>query len=158
MTYRLKRRDKESAMQNFLIKLLLLVSASLSVHSAIALPLSSALANKYHAIAQSDKNTGDFNTKSVFTHFSYKQYSHSKLQASLLKLLQQNPDDKLVYALFIDSVNALNRDLDQINTQSEVRQLYQEQVDTHSYILGVENNLYRQKINYQAKLQLQQTS
>jgi len=145
-------------MQSFLIKLLLLVSASLSVHSALALPLSSVLANNYHAIAQIDKNAGHFNTGSVFTHFSYKLYSHSKLQASLLKLLQQNPDDKLAYALFIDSVNALNRDLNQINTQSEVRQLYQEQVDTHSYILGVENSLYRQKINYQAKLQLQQTA
>jgi len=153
-----KSRDKESAMQSFLIKFLFLLSASLSVHSAIALPLSSALANKYHAIAQSDQNAGHLNTRSVFTHFSYKQYTHSKLQASLLTLLQQNPDNKLVYALFIESINALNRDLDQINTQSEFRQLYQEQVDTHNYILGVENNLYRQKINYQAKLQLQQTS
>ena len=145
-------------MQSFLIKFLLLLSASLSVHSAIALPLSSVLANKYHAIAQSDQNTGHLNTKSVFTHFSYKQYTHSKLQASLLTLLQQNPDDKLVYALFIDSVNALNRDLEQINTQSKVRLLYQEQVDTHSSILGVENTSYRQKISYQARLQLQQTS
>jgi hypothetical protein len=145
-------------MQSFLIKFLLLLSASLSVHSAIALPLSAALAHNYHAVAQSDKDTVHFNTKSVFTHFSYKQYTHSKLQASLLTLLQQNPDDKLIYALFIESLNALNRDLEQINTQSEVRQLYQEQVDTHSYILGVENTSYRQKISYQAKRQLQQTS
>jgi hypothetical protein len=145
-------------MQSFLIKLLLLVSASLSVHSAIALPLSSVLANKYHAIAQIDKGAQHLNTKSVFTHFSYKRYSHSKLQASLLKLLQLNPSDKLAYALFIDSVNALNHDLEQINAQAEVRQLYQEQVDTHTYILGVENTLYRQKINYQAKRQLQHTS
>jgi hypothetical protein len=128
------------------------------VHSALALPLSSVLANNYHAIAQIDKDAGHLNTKSVFTHFSYKQYNHSRLQASLLTLFQQIPDDKLTYALFIDSVNAFNHDLEQINTQSEVRQLYQEQVDTHSYILGVENSVYRQKINYQAKLQLQHAS
>jgi len=120
-------------MQNFLIKFLLLLSAPLSVHFALALPLSSVLANNDHAVAKGDKDTGHFNTKSVFTHFVYKHYIHSKSQASLLKSLQQNPDDKLAYALFIDSVNTLNRELDQINTQSEIRQLYQEQVDTHSY-------------------------
>lgn len=145
-------------MQSFLIKFLLLLSASLSVHSAIALPLSSALAVNYHAIAQSDNNEGHLNTKSVFTHFSYKQYTHSRLQASLLKLLQQNPSDKLAYALFIGSINTLNRDLEHINTQSEVRQLYQEQVNTHTYILGVENTFYSHKINYQAKLQQQYAS
>jgi len=145
-------------LQNFLIKFLLLLSASLSLHSALALPLSSVLASNYHAVSESNELTEPFDANTALNDFSYRLFTHSKLQSSLLTLLQQNNDDYLVIQVFLSQINKLDSDLAQINAQSQVKQLYQEQVNTHIYILGAENTLYSQKTSYQAKLQQQQTS
>jgi len=145
-------------MQSFLIKFLLLLSASLSVHSALALPLSSVLEKNYYLVANSEEAVEQFNANTVLNDFAYKQFTHSKLQSSLLRLLQQNNDDYLVIQVFLSQINRLDIDLAHIYSQSEAKQSYQAQVNTHTYILGVENTLYSQKISYQAKLQQQYSS
>ncbi len=145
-------------MQNFFIKLLLLLSASLSVHSAIALPLSSVLEKNYHAVAESDKEVEQFNANAVLNNFTTKQLSHTKLQASLLSLLQKNNDVCHIIHTFLSEINKLDIKLIQLEAQSQVRQSYQEQLGSHIHILGIQNSLYSQKNSYQAKLQQQQVS
>ncbi len=145
-------------MQNFLIKFLLLLSASLSVHSALALPLSSVLDSNYHAVSKSDKRTEQLNNSIVLNHFTYKQFTHSKLQSSLLTLLEQMNDDILIVHVFLSEISKLDINLTQLDAQLVAKQSYQSQVNTHLYILGVENTLYSQKPSYQAKLQQQQIS
>jgi len=141
-----------------LVKLLLLLSASLSLHSALAVPLSSVLEKNYHAVAVSDNKVNLFNSNTVLNDFAYKQFTHSKLQTSLLSLLQQTNDDTLIIHVFLCEINKLDINLMQIEAQTQVRQLYQAQLSIHTHILGAQNTLYSQKNSYQAKLQLQQTS
>ena len=147
-------------MQNFLIKFLLLLSTSLSLHSAFALPLSTALAEDYQAVVQSDELAGQHNTNAVLSnftdkHFTDKQRSHSTLQKSLLTLLQQTPHDSLVYKLFISAINELSLNITQVHAQSFTKQLYQEQQSVYADILGTQHTSYTQKNCYKAKLQRQ---
>jgi hypothetical protein len=145
-------------LQHFLIKFLLLLSASLSLHSALALPLSSVLESNYHAVAESNEEVEEFNTNIALNDFAYKQFTHSKLQSGLLTLLRQNNDDDFIIQVLLSQINRLDIDLAQIDTQSQIKRSYQEQVSTHTYILSIENTSYRQKTSYQAKLQQQHTS
>ena len=154
-------------MQNFLIKFLLLLSTSLSLHSTLALPLSTALAENYQAVTQSDELAGQHNTNAVLSnftskhltdkHFTDKQRSHSTLQKSLLTLLQQTPNDSLVYKLFISAINALDINITHVDAQSDAKQLYQEQQSVYADILGTQHTSYTQKNCYKAKLQRQQS-
>ncbi len=145
-------------MQNLLIKFLLLLSASLSLHSALALPLSSVLASNYHVATENTKRTEQFNANTVLNDFTYKQFTHSKLQTSLLSLLQQNNDDILITHIFLNEINKHDINLIKIEAKSQVSQSYQAQLSIHTHILGVQNTAYSQKNSYQAKLQQQQTS
>ena len=143
-------------MQNFIIKLVLLLCASLSLHSALALPLSSVLASDYHAVTHSDELAGQLNTNSALKHFSHQQNPQSKLHASLLLLLQESPNDYLVHVLFMTAINVLDIDFSQNNAKITTKLSYQTQRVTHITILGTHNALYTQKNSYQAKLQSQQ--
>jgi len=145
-------------LHNFFIKFLLLFSASLSLHSALALPLSSVLASNYHAVAESDELAQPFNTNIPLNDFAYKQLTQSKLQLSLLTLRQQNNDDLLIIQRLLELIYRLDNDLRETNTQSQLKQSYQAQVSTYTHILGAQNTLYSQKNSYQAKLQQQRTS
>jgi len=144
--------------QNILVRFLLLLSASLSLQSALALPLSSVLASNHHIATESNELAEQFNSNTVLNDFAYKQFKHSKLQTSLLSLLQQNNDDILIIHIFFCEINKLDINLMQIETQIQVSQSYQAQLSIHTHILGAQNTLYSQKNSYQAKLQLQQTS
>lgn len=143
-------------MQNFIIKLVLLLCASLSLHSALALPLSSVLASDYHAVTHSDELAGQLNTNSALKNFSHQQNPQSKLHASLLKLLQQSPNDYLVHVLFMTTANVLDAYFSQSDARRTTKLSYQTQRVTHITILGTHNALYTQKNSYQAKLQSQQ--
>lgn len=145
-------------MLNLLTKFLLLLSASLSLQSALALPLSSVLASNYHIATESNELAEQFNSNTVLNDFAYKQFTHSKLQISLLSLLQQNNDDILIIHVFLCEINKLDINLMQIEAQTQVRLSYQAQLSIHTHIQGAQNTLYSQKNSYQAKLQLQQTS
>jgi len=141
-----------------LIKFLLLLSASLSLHSALAVPLSSVLEENYYAVAISDKSVKSFNNKITLNAFSYQQFSQSKLPTSLVLLLQEKHDDSLFLQALLCEISKLDIDLAQLDAQSVAKQSYQTQFSTHLHILARQNTLYSQKNSYQAKLQLQQTS
>ena len=141
---------------SFLIKFLLLLSASLSLHSALAVPLSSLLANKYYAIAESTVLTNTLNNHIDSIEVHDRQTAPSKRKISLLTLLQQDDNDNLARTLFIATINELATDLVLYDAQSLARQSYQEQLTTHTHIQGTQNALYTQKPCYQAKLQYQQ--
>jgi len=141
-----------------LIKFLLLLSASLSLQSALALPLSSVLASNYHVATESYELAEQFNTNTVLNDFAYKRFPHSKLQSSLLTLLQKNNDGYLITHVFLNNIIKLDISLNQVKAQSQSNQSYQTQVSSHTHILGIQNTEYNQKNSYQAKLQLQQTS
>jgi len=143
-------------MLNFLIKLLLLLSSALSLHSALALPLSSVLLNDYYTATDSVELKEQINSCTVLNDFTTKQSVQSKLQTSLLTLLQQEHNDNRVLTLFIAAVNALDIDVSQLNAQAIIQQAYQEQLTTHNHIQAKQNALYNQKTCYQAKLQYQQ--
>jgi hypothetical protein len=138
-----------------MIKLVLLLCASLSLHSALALPLSSVLASNYHAVIQSDELAGQYNTNSALKRFSYQQNPRSKLQTSLLKLQEDSPNDDLIHSLFLTTLNILEYGLSQSDTQLIVKLSYQTQRLTYTAMLGTQNALYTQKSSYQAKLQSQ---
>lgn len=144
-------------MQSFLIKFLLLLSASLSVHSALALPLSSVLASNYHTVSKSDKRAEQFNASTKLNDFAYKQFSHSKLQSSLLNLLEQNNDESIIIQVFLREVIKFDISSYQVIAQTQARQSYQAQLSAHIRILGIQNSLYSQKNSYKAKLQQQKT-
>jgi len=143
---------------NYLIKILLLLSASLSIHSALAMPLSSLLASNHHVVRYSDKLAKPFNTISTLSDFSSQQLSQSKLPTSLVLLLQEKNDVSLLLQHFLDDVIKIDIKQNQVAAQSEVRQSYQAQLSSHLQILARQNSLYSQKNSYQAKLQQQQTS
>ena len=145
-----------NSLTSFLIKFLLLLSASLSLHSALAVPLSSLLANKYHAIAESTDLTNTLNNYTDSIEDYNRQTAPSKRKISLLTLLQQDDNDNLARTLFIATINELATDLVNYSAQSLARQSYQEQLTTHTHIQGTQNALYAQKPCYQAKLQYQQ--
>ena len=140
----------------FLIKLLLLLSASLSLHSALALPLSSVLANKYYAVTDPADLAEQFNASTVLNDFTYRKSVQSNLHLSLQTLLQQEHNYSQVSALFLAAMFAADIDIAQVNVQTLTRLAYQEQLITHTYIQGRQNALYTQKSCYQAKLQSQQ--
>ncbi|PKI13909.1 hypothetical protein [Colwellia sp. 12G3] len=147
-----------NSLTSFLIKFLLLLSASLSLHSALAVPLSSLLASKYHAVAESTDLTNTLNNHTDSIEDYNRQAALSKRKISLLTLLQQddNDNDNLASTLFIATINELTTDLVLYDAQSLARQSYQEQLTTHTHIQGTQNALYAQKPCYQAKLQYQQ--
>ncbi|PKG82454.1 hypothetical protein CXF85_13270 [Colwellia sp. 75C3] len=145
-----------SSLTSFLIKFLLLLSASLSLHSALAVPLSSLLASKYHAVAESTDLTNTLNNHTDSIEDYNRQTAPSKRKISLLTLLQQDDNDNLARTLFIATINELATDLVLYDAQSLARQSYQEQLTTHTHIQGTQNTLYAQKPCYQAKLQYQQ--
>ena len=149
-------KEKGGAMQNFLIKFLLLLSASLSLHSALALPLSSVLASNYHAEADAADITKPFDASTSLNDFSGKQNSLSTLSASLRILLQQEHNNQLVNVLVLVEILATDSNVRQVNTQTLARQSYQEQLTTYMHIQGAQNALYAQNPCYQAKLQHQQ--
>ncbi|WP_019026628.1 hypothetical protein [Colwellia piezophila] len=146
----------QNGLIQFLIKFLLLLCASLSVHSALALPLSSVLASNYHAATDSVDLAEQFNTSTVLNDLAYQPSVQSKLQKSLLTLLQQEHNYRLNTALFLAAMFAADIDIAQVNVQTLIRLAYQEQLITHTYIQGRQNALYTQKSCYQAKLQYQQ--
>lgn len=145
-------------MHNYLIKFLLLLSASLSLHSSLALPLSSVLASKYHAVTDSIELSEQIHFSTALNDFAAKQAVQSKLQTSLLTLLQQEHNDNLVLTIFIAAVNELNISIVQLNTQTLTQQTYQEQLTTYTHVQGRKNSLYTQMPYYQAKLQRQQST
>jgi hypothetical protein len=145
-----------SNLTNFLTKFLLLLSAFLSLHSALALPLSSVLASKYHAVAEVTDLNSTTQTPIAFIDAYDKQAPQSKLQVSLLTLLQQNDNDNLVMTLFLATINELDTVIVQYDAQSLARQSYQVQLTTHTTIQGKQNTLYTQKPCYQATSQYQQ--
>jgi len=140
----------------FLIKFILLLSASLSVHSALALPLSSVLASNYHTVTDSVDLTEQFNASTVLNDFAFQQSVQSNLHLSLQTLLQQAHNYSQVSVLFLAALFATDIDIGQVNVQTLTRLAYQEQLITHTYIQGRQNALYTQKPCYQAKLQSQQ--
>jgi len=143
-------------MRNVLIKFILLLSTFLSLHSALALPLSSVLANKYHALSNSKDLVEQVNLKTSLNEFADMQTSPSKLQASLLTLLQQEHNDSLVKLLFLAEIIALDSDVELLNAQTLSQQKYLAQHTIYKSIQGIQNSLYAQKSCYQAKLQRQQ--
>ena len=146
----------QNVLIQFLIKFILLLSASLSVHSALALPLSSVLASNYHAVTDSVDLTEQYNASTVLNDFAFQQSVQSNLHLSLQTLLQQEHNYRLVSALFLAAMFAADIDIAQVNVQTLTRLAYQEQLITHTYIQGRQNALYTQKSCYQAKLQSQQ--
>ncbi|MCJ8296181.1 MAG: hypothetical protein MJK15_17400 [Colwellia sp.] len=146
----------QNVLIQFLIKFILLLSASLSVHSALALPLSSVLASNYHAVTDSVDLTEQYNASTVLNDFAFQQSVQSNLHLSLQTLLQQEHNYSQVSALFLAAMFAADIDIAHVNVQTLARLAYQEQLITHTYIQGRQNALYTQKSCYQAKLQSQQ--
>ncbi|KGJ94958.1 hypothetical protein [Colwellia psychrerythraea] len=144
----------------FLIKFILLLCASLSVHSALALPLSSLLATNYYATTDSVVLVEQINANTKLNDFISPQYNQSKLQKSLLTLLQQEHNYRLVMRLYLRLVNELDIDIvqknAQITAQAMIQQTYQTQLSIHIGIQARHNALYTQKPSYQAREQHQQ--
>lgn len=146
----------QNYLTSFLTKFLLLLSAFLSLHSVLALPLSLVLASKYHAVVEAPDLTSITQKRIDFIDASDKQTVQSKLQVSLLTLLQQDDNsDNLVMTLFLATINELDTVIGQYDAQSLARQSYQVQLTTHTTIQGRQNTLYTQKPCYQAKSQYQ---
>lgn len=140
---------------SFFIKFLLLLSASLSGHSALALPLSSALEESYQAVETSNEFAGEINTDSKLKNFSNKQDTHSKSQVSRQNVQRKISQESSLYALFINSINELPVHMCNIMMQSKTLHLYQTQLNTHLHILGTLHALYVQKNSYKTTLQRQ---
>ena len=137
---------------SFLAKFLLLLSASLSIHSALALPLSSVLSKNYHVVAPSIEHSEQRFDEVALQDFSYHKRITPQLQKSLLALFNKNQNDNRVITFFLITLNQLDLDV----TQSLVTHTYQNQRITYTYIQGKQNTLYAEKPSYHAKLQSQQ--
>ena len=120
-------------------------------------PLSTVLPNDYYAVTDSIDLIEQINSSTVLNDFAAKQAVQSKLQTSLLTLLQQDNHDDLVIRLFLAAVNDLDIDIAQTKTQAIAQQAYQQQLTTHTYIQGTQNALYTQTPYYQARIQYQQS-
>lgn len=142
-------------MHHFLTKFLLLLCAALSLHSALALPLSSALATSYHSATDGVVLPEELNANTTLNAFALKQNSQSRLLLSLQALQQKSHGDNIALTLFIATFNELEFDVSHCNIQKLAQQSYQEQRITHTHIQGRQNTLYAQSPSYQAQLQRQ---
>ncbi len=144
------------------MNILLLLSASLSLHSALALPLSSVLDKGYQEVATSNVSVKPYKEKTTLIYFAYQQLSQSKLPTSLRLLLQENTDHSLLLQNLLCEVLTLsinhNQAIQSKLRQSQLRQSYLSQLSAHTDIIGQQNTLYSQKNSYQAKLEQQRTS
>lgn len=136
----------------FLAKFLLLLSASLSIHSALALPLYSVLSKNYNVVAPSVEHSEQRFDKVALQEFSYHQRITPQLHKSLLILLQQDHNNNRIIAFFIIALNQLGLEV----THALIKQTYQDQLITHTHIQGKQNTLYVEKPSYHANLQSQQ--
>lgn len=144
-------------MYKYLLKLLVLLSASLSLHSALALPLSSLLASKYDVVSQSNKNINNLNNFVALNHFNYQQPSQLALANKLLLLLKEKRSDNLFFQVVLDKIITLAIQRKQEVTKSQVKHCYQRQCNAHLSILAYQNNFYSKNNDYQAKLQQQRS-
>ena len=154
-------------MYRYLINILMLLSASLSLHSALALPLSSVLEKNYQEVATSNVSVKPYKENTTLSDFAYQQsgnqkLSQSKLPTSLRLLLQENTDHSLLLQSLLCEVITLtinhNQAIQSKLRQSQLRQSYLAQLSAHTDIIGQQNTLYSQKNSYQAKLEQQRTS
>lgn len=143
-------------LSKYLIKFLVLLSASLSLHSALALPLSAVLDTKYHAVSQ--------NYAEQFTQFdwlcncNHQQPSRLTVAKSLLLFLQAKHTKHLCFQALLAEIITLQRHQQQTATQSTVKHSYQKQLNKYLHILADKNSLYSQSNSYKAKLQRQKTA
>ena len=146
------------SLYKYLLKLLVLLSASLSLHSALALPLSSLLASKYDVVSRSNKNINNLNNFVALNHFNYQQPSQLALANKLLLLLKEKRSDNLFFQVVLDKIITLAIQRKQEVTKSEVKHCYQTQCNAHLSILAHQNTFYSKNNDYQAKLQQQRAS
>ncbi len=145
-------------MYKYLLKFLILLSASLSLHSALALPLSSLLASKYDVVSQSNKNINNLNNFVALNHFNYQQPSQLALANKLLLLLKEKRSDNLFFQVVFDKIITLAIQRKQEVTKSQVKHCYQGQCNAHLSTLAYQNTFYSKNNDYQAKLQQQRAS
>lgn len=145
------------SLYKYLLKLLVLLSASLSLHSALALPLSSLLASKYDVVSRSNKNINNLNNFVALNHFNYQQPSQLALANKLLLLLKEKRSDNLFFQVVLDKIITLAIQRKQEVTKSQVKHCYQTQCNAHLSILAHQNTFYSKNNDYQAKLQQQRS-
>ncbi len=145
-------------MYKYLIKFLVLVSASLSLHSALALPLSSLLESKYHAFSQSNKTTKQFDNDITLKEFNKQHSSQLTLVNKLPLFLKEKHSKNLFFHARLSEIITLAILQNQQVTQYQVKHYYQLQCNAHLDILAYQNTLYSKKNCYQAKLQQQRAS
>lgn len=145
------------SLYKYLLKLLVLLSASLSLHSALALPLSSLLASKYDVVSQSNKNINNLNNFVALNHFNYQQPSQLALENKLLLLLKEKRSDNLFFQVVLDKIITLAIQRKHEVTKSQVKHCYQRQCNAHLSILAHQNTFYSKNNDYQAKLQQQRS-
>jgi hypothetical protein len=146
------------SLYKYLLKLLVLLSASLSLHSALALPLSSLLASKYDVVSQSNKNINNLNNFVALNHFNYQQPSQLALANKLLLLLKEKRSDNLFFQTLLGEIITSDLQRKERAIDSQGKHCYQLQCNTYLNILAHHNTLYSKKNSYQAKLQQQRAS
>lgn len=145
-------------MYKYLLKLLVLLSASLSLHSALALPLSSLLASKYDVVSRSNKNINNLNNFVALNHFNYQQPSQLALANKLLLLLKEKRSDNLFFQALLGEIITSDLQRKERAIDSQGKHCYQLQCNAYLNILAHQNTLYSKKSSYQAKLQQQRAS
>jgi hypothetical protein len=146
------------SLYKYLIQFLVLVSASLSLHSALALPLSSQLESKYHAVSQSNKNSNNLYSLVALNHFNYQQPPQLALANKLLLFIKEKRDNNLFFQVLLGEIITIAIQRQQQVTQSQVKHCYQTLCEAHLDILAHRNTLYSKKNSYQAKRQQQRSS
>ncbi len=140
------------------MQFLVLVSASLSLHSALALPLSSQLASKYHAVSQSNKSINNLNNLVALNHFNFQQQPQLALANKLLLLQKEKRNDNLCFQALLSEVITDDIQRHQHVTQSQIKHSFKTLCKAHLNTLAHQNTLYSKKNCYQAKRQQQRSS
>jgi hypothetical protein len=121
------------------------------VHSALAIPLSTALKSTYLAIDDSAKIIKNVNNEESLNSFIEQHNKLSKLQSSLGILKNKTSYQDIADLLFIDLLHQNEITEIQISSQRKIDNSYQVQQALSVNIKALENNLYPHKTYYQEK-------
>lgn len=145
-------------MYKYLIKFLVLLSASLSLHSALAFQLSSVLGSNYYAVSESNNTIKQFDSDITLHDFNDLYFSELRLANNLLLLLKEKHGDHLFFQALLGEIITSDLQRKERAIDSQGKHCYQLQCNAYLNILAHQNTLYSKKSSYQAKLQQQRAS
>tara|TARA_B100000767_G_C19536135_1_gene438711 strand:- start:120 stop:563 length:444 start_codon:yes stop_codon:yes gene_type:complete len=141
-----------------LIKFLVLLSASLSLQSALAFELSSVLGSNFYAVSKSNNTIKQFDSDITLHAFNDLHFSELTLANNLLLLLKEKHDDHLLFQALLGEIITSDLQRKEQVIDSHDKHCYQTQCNAYLNILAHQNTLYSKKSSYQAKLQQQRAS